>query len=170
MKRRLALAVVLLLFLIPLLSAPLLACPDEDEPCGRCAPRPRQPWAVGLSHFYGLGDGYAWQTMANGEPFDPSALTIAVRVDLLNVFPLDSVVKISSACGTVTTTVTDVMPVHPEQPNVVIDVSPAVAGILFCGGYGWSKRGIPFGEELVLIEIAKVRHPGLPEGSYQKPK
>ena len=43
------------------------------------------PTAVGAasmcSHasFYGHGDGYAWQTMANGQPMNPQALTTAHR-------------------------------------------------------------------------------------------
>ena len=163
MNRRLALAAVLLLFLIPLPPAPLLACPDEDEPYGRCGPRPRQPWAVGLSHWY-AGE-YVGQPMANGEVYTGQDLTIAIRIDLLDTFPLGSVVRISSVCGVVTAIVTDVMPVCPEQPQVVVDVSPRVAGILFCGGYGWNGEGMPYGEELVLIEIAKERRPGFPADS-----
>ena len=31
----------------------------------------------GYASFYGHGDGYAWQTMANGRPMDPNAMTSA---------------------------------------------------------------------------------------------
>ena len=167
MKRRLALAAVLLLFLSPLLPAPVLACPDEDEPCGPCAPRPRpEMWAVGLAHWYGFP--YIGQTMANGEVYTGQDLTIAVRVDLLPIFPLNSVVKLSSYCGTVTATVTDAMPIpaSPAHANVIIDVSPTVAASLFCQGYGWNDAGVPYGEELVLIEIAKIMRPEIPAKSY----
>ena len=145
------LAAFLIIFLFPLAGAlcPPSFCPSE--PCGRCAPRPRQPWAVGLAHWYGENDGYAWRTMANGQPFDPGKFTVAMRVDLLPDFPLGSLIRATSACGVVTATVTDAMPLHPEQPQVIVDVSPAIAGCLFCGGYGWDE-GVAYGEELVLIE------------------
>lgn len=31
----------------------------------------------GVASHYGVGDGYGWQTMANGRPMDPYALTTA---------------------------------------------------------------------------------------------
>lgn len=31
----------------------------------------------GVASFYGYGDGYAWRTMANGQPMDPQGMTTA---------------------------------------------------------------------------------------------
>jgi len=39
--------------------------------------------------------------------------------------------------------------------GVIIDVSPAIAGKLFCEGYGHNGKGIAYGEELVLVEVIK---------------
>jgi rare lipoprotein A len=33
--------------------------------------------SCGIASFYGLGDGFAWRTMANGRPMDPNAMTTA---------------------------------------------------------------------------------------------
>jgi len=127
-------------------------------PCA-CPPRPREAWAVGLAHWYGcLEDGYAWRTMANGQPMNPQALTIAVRVDLLEAeaFRLGDAVRLTSACGVVTATVTDAMPLEPAASlDTIIDVSPAVCSRLFCGGCGHNGEGIAYGEELVLVEVVK---------------
>jgi len=141
--------------------------PDQAEtlegkaaggPCA-CPPRPREAWAVGLAHFYGDAegrDGYAWRMMANGQPMNPQALTIAVRVDLLDTFGLGNAVRLTSACGVVTATVTDAMPMIPSfAQGVIVDVSPAVAAGLFCEGYGHNGEGIAYGEELVLVEVIK---------------
>jgi len=111
---------------------------------------------MGLAHWYGIGDGYAWRIMANGQPMNPQALTIAVRVDLLDAFPLNTTVKLSSYCGVVTVTVTDAMPMIPAlAQGVIVDVSPAVCSRLFCGGCGHNGEGIAYGEELVLVEVVK---------------
>jgi len=124
-------------------------------PCA-CPPRPRETWAVGKAHWYGIGDGYAGRIMANGQPMNPQALTIAVRVDLLDTFRLGDAVRLTSACGVVTATVTDAMPLEPAASlNTIIDVSPAVAERLFCEGYGHNGEGIAYGEELVLVEVVK---------------
>jgi len=114
---------------------------------------------VGLAHFYGDAegrDGYAWRMMANGQPMNPQALTIAVRVDLLDAFPLNTTVKLSSYCGVVTATIADTMPLVPSlAQGVIVDASPAVAERLFCEGYGHNGEGIAYGEELVLVEVIK---------------
>jgi len=141
--------------------------PDQAEtlegdaaggPCA-CPPRPREAWAVGLGHFYGDAegrDGYAWRMMANGQPMNPQALTIAVRVDYLALMPLGSTVRISSYCGVVIAIIADTMPLEPAMSmGVIIDVSPAIAGKLFCEGYGHNGKGIAYGEELVLVEVIK---------------
>jgi len=131
---------------------------DDNAAGGPCAcpPRPREAWAMGLAHWYGIGDGYAWRIMANGQPMNPQALTIAVRVDLLDAFPLNTTVKLSSYCGVVTVTVTDAMPMIPAlAQGVIVDVSPAVCSRLFCGGCGHNGEGIAYGEELVLVEVVK---------------
>jgi len=134
-------------------------CSDtaQEDIQGYCPPRPREQWAVGLAHWYGCPeDGYAGRIMANGQPMNPQALTIAVRVDLLDAFPLDTTVKLSSYCGVITATVTDAMPMIPAfAQGVIVDVSPAVAERLFCEGYGHNGEGIAYGEELVLVEIIK---------------
>ncbi|MBM3136127.1 MAG: hypothetical protein FJZ89_12775 [Chloroflexi bacterium] len=133
---------------------------QETEKAGGpcyCPPRPREQWAVGLAHWYGcIEDGYAGRIMANGQPMDPQALTIAVRVDLLDTFGLGNAVRLTSACGVVTATVTDAMPMIPSfAQGVIVDVSPAVAAGLFCEGYGHNGEGIAYGEELVLVEVIK---------------
>ena len=127
-------------------------------PC-YCPPRPHETtWIVGLAHFYGEGDGYAWQVMANGERMNPQALTVAVRVDLLDTFRLGDAVRLTSACGVVTATIADTMPLIPAlAQQVIVDVSPAVAGRLFCEGYGFSGQGIAYGEELVLVERLRAK-------------
>jgi len=111
---------------------------------------------MGLAHWYGIGDGYAWRIMANGQPMNPQALTIAVRVDLLDTFRLGDAVRLTSACGVVTATIADTMPMIPAfAQGVIVDVSPAVAERLFCEGYGHNGAGVAFGEELVLVEVIK---------------
>ena len=135
----------------------------DCEDCPRCEPRQRGDWAVGLGHFYADHegrDGYAWQVMANGQPMNPNALTIAVRIDLLeaDAFRLGDAVRLTSACGVVTATVTDAMPMMPAfAQGVIVDVSPAVAGRLFCEGYGHNGEGIAYGEELVLVERLRAK-------------
>jgi len=131
---------------------------DDNAAGGPCAcpPRPREAWAMGLAHWYGIGDGYAWRIMANGQPMNPQALTIAVRVDLLDTFRLGDAVRLTSACGVVTATIADTMPMIPAfAQGVIVDVSPAVAERLFCEGYGHNGAGVAFGEELVLVEVIK---------------
>ena len=91
--------------------------------------------------------------MANGERMNPDSLTIAVRVDLLDTFRLGDAVRLTSACGVVTATIADTMPLIPAlAQQVIVDVSPAVAGGLFCEGYGHNGEGIAYGEELILLE------------------
>ena len=117
-----------------------------------------KPALFGRAHFYGLNDGYAGRIMANGERMNPQALTIAVRVDLLDTFRLGDAVRLTSACGVVTATVTDAMPMMPAfAQGVIVDVSPAVAAGLFCEGYGFSGQGIAYGEELVLVERLRAK-------------
>jgi len=136
---------------------------DDNAAGGPCAcpPRPREVWAVGLGHFYGDAegrDGYAGRIMANGERMNPQALTIAVRVDLLEAgaFRLGDAVRLTSACGVVTATVTDAMPMIPAlAQGVIVDVSPAVCSRLFCGGCGHNGEGIAYGEELILMQVVK---------------
>jgi len=121
-------------------------------PC-YCPPHPHETWLVGLAHFYGEGDGYAWQVMANGERMNPQALTVAVRVDLLDTFRLGDAVRLTSACGVVTATIADTMPLIPAlAQQVIVDVSPAVCSRLFCEGCGHNGEGIAYGEELILVE------------------
>lgn len=43
------------------------------------APAPSLASSCTLASFYGRGDGYAWQTMANGRPMNPDAMITAHR-------------------------------------------------------------------------------------------
>jgi rare lipoprotein A len=43
------------------------------------APAPAHAARCGDASFYGRGDGFAWRTMANGQPMNPSAMTTAHR-------------------------------------------------------------------------------------------
>lgn len=116
-----------------------------------CPPRPREVWLVGLAHFYDdVGN-----TMANGEAFKGEDMTVAIRQDLLADWPLGSEARLTSACSSVVVTVTDVLPYCEAQPEVVVDVSPAVCKALFCGGCGENANGVAYGEELVLVEHAE---------------
>ncbi|MBM4448995.1 MAG: hypothetical protein FJ015_07150 [Chloroflexi bacterium] len=64
--------------------------------------------------------------------------------------------RLTSACGVVTATVTDAMPLEPAASlDTIIDVSPAVCSRLFCGGCGHNGEEIAYGEELVLVEVVK---------------
>jgi rare lipoprotein A (peptidoglycan hydrolase) len=40
---------------------------------------------IGIASYYGITDGFDWRPMANGQPFDPYAMTIAS-----NHIPLNS--------------------------------------------------------------------------------
>ena len=42
--------------------------------------------SCGQASHYGVGDGYAWQTMANGRPMDPYAMTAASPYLRLNSY------------------------------------------------------------------------------------
>lgn len=57
----------MLRFLIPafLSIAPLVPLPAEARQCGTA------------SFYGGHGDGFAWQTMANGQPMNPNAMITA---------------------------------------------------------------------------------------------
>lgn len=110
--------------------------------------RPHETWLVGLAHFYDdVGN-----VMANGEVFTGRDMTIAIRQDLLAEWPLGSEARLTSACGSVRVTVTDVLPFCEAQPDVVLDVSPAVCQLLFCNGCGHNGEGVAYGEEFVVVE------------------
>jgi rare lipoprotein A len=58
--------------------------------------------SCGQSSHYGVGDGYAWQTMANGRPMDPYAMTAAHPY-----LPLNSYVNVTHNGKTIRVKVTD---------------------------------------------------------------
>lgn len=43
------------------------------------APNPSHAGGCTEASYYGHGDGYAWQTMANGQPMNPNAMIVAHR-------------------------------------------------------------------------------------------
>ena len=57
---------ILLSALASTMLVPLSASPALSRQCSEAS-------------FYGHRDGFAWQTMANGQPMDPNALTTAHR-------------------------------------------------------------------------------------------
>lgn len=119
----------------------------EDPPC-RCQPRPHGKTLAGLAHWYDdIGN-----TMANGEVFTGEGMTVAIRQDLIDEWPLGSKARLTSACDSVLVEVTDVMPYCESQPDVVLDVSPAVCQLLFCNGCGHNSVGVAYGEEFVEME------------------
>jgi len=71
----------------------------------------------GLTSHYGVGDGYAWQTMANGRPMDPGANITAHRS-----LPLGSRIRVTNQGNglSVVVTVTDRGPYHG---NRILDLS-----------------------------------------------
>jgi rare lipoprotein A len=71
----------------------------------------------GLTSHYGVGDGYAWQTMANGRPMDPGANITAHRS-----LPLGSRIRVTNPGNgrSVVVTVTDRGPYHG---NRILDLS-----------------------------------------------
>ncbi len=71
----------------------------------------------GLTSHYGVGDGYAWQTMANGRPMDPGANITAHRS-----LPLGSRIRVTNPGNgrSIVVTVTDRGPYHG---NRILDLS-----------------------------------------------
>lgn len=71
----------------------------------------------GLTSHYGVGDGYAWQTMANGRPMDPGANITAHRS-----LPLGSRIRVTNQDNgrSVTVTVTDRGPYYGGR---ILDLS-----------------------------------------------
>lgn len=71
----------------------------------------------GLSSHYGVGDGYAWQTMANGRPMNPGANITAHRT-----LPLGSRIRVTNPGNgrSVVVTVTDRGPYHGGR---ILDLS-----------------------------------------------
>jgi hypothetical protein len=113
-----------------------------------CPSRPQDRRLAGLAHWYDdIGN-----LMANGEAFTAEGMTVAIRQDLLADWPLGSKARLKSACGFVLVTITDVMPFCEAQPEVVVDVSPAICAALFCGGCGYNGKGVAYGEEYVMLE------------------
>jgi len=80
------------------------------------------PKSHALSHcgeasFYGRGDGFAWQTMANGQPMDPEANTTAHRS-----LPFGSLIRVTNNRNgrSIVVTVTDRGPYYGGR---VLDLS-----------------------------------------------
>jgi hypothetical protein len=118
---------------------------------------PSVAWISEKSHWYGFP--YIGQVMANGNVYTGEEATVAIREDLQAVFPLGSRVWLFTACGWELAEVTDLMPVHSDQPQVIVDVSPYLAGRLFCQGYGYNERGVAYGEEAVTVWPASLINP-----------
>jgi rare lipoprotein A len=68
--------------------------------------------SCGLASHYGRGDGFAWRTMANGQPMNPNALTTAHRT-----LPLGSRIIVTNPANgkSVRVTVTDRGPFHGDR-------------------------------------------------------
>ena len=96
---------------------------------------------IGQSTWY--GPGFYGQPQANGDIYTPETFGVAHKT-----IPLGMTVVIMSRCGAVTVGVTDRGPYG--SPDWIVDASPRVAAVLFCGGYGYYK-GVPFGMEQVMV-------------------
>jgi rare lipoprotein A len=68
--------------------------------------------SCGYASHYGRGDGFAWRTMANGQPMNPNALTTAHRT-----LPLGSKIIVTNPANgkSVKVTVTDRGPFHGDR-------------------------------------------------------
>lgn len=73
--------------------------------------------SCGHASFYGSNDGFAWQTMANGRPMNPQALTTAHRY-----LPLGTRLRVTNPANgkSITVTVSDR---GPYYGNRVLDLS-----------------------------------------------
>lgn len=73
--------------------------------------------SCGYASFYGHGDGYAWRTMANGQPMNPQAMTTAHPS-----LPLGTRVKVTNPANgnAVVVAVTDRGPFHGAR---ILDLS-----------------------------------------------
>lgn len=73
--------------------------------------------SCGLASFYGHGDGYAWQTMANGKPMNPQTMITAHPW-----LPLGTRLRVSRNGRSVIVKVTDRGPWSGDR---LLDLSPA---------------------------------------------
>ena len=97
---------------------------------------------TGMATWY--GPGFYGQAQANGDIYTPDTFGLAHKT-----IPLGTTVLIVSRCGAVSVEVTDRGPYGP--PDQIVDVSPRVAAVLFCGGYGHTADGVPYGMEQVIV-------------------
>lgn len=73
--------------------------------------------SCGEASYYGHGDGYAWRTMANGQPMNPQAMTAAHPT-----LPLGTRVQVSNPVNgrSVSLVITDRGPYHGDR---ILDLS-----------------------------------------------
>ena len=104
---------------------------------------------VGDASWY--GPGFYGQPTASGAIYQPDTWGVAHRT-----LPLGTVVRVTSACGSVIVPVLDRGPYGVE--GRILDVSPLVAERLFCQGYGLAPAG-PYGLEKVWMTVVTGRNP-----------
>ncbi|MGA1528163.1 MAG: septal ring lytic transglycosylase RlpA family protein [Burkholderiaceae bacterium] len=87
----------------------------------------------GTASFYGLGDGFAWQTMANGQPMNPAAM-ITAHPSL----PLGSKISVRNPANgkSVKVTVTDRGPFYG---NRILDLSAGAFSRIASTGQGLAR-------------------------------
>ena len=87
----------------------------------------------GTASFYGLGDGFAWQTMANGQPMNPAAM-ITAHPSL----PLGSKISVRNPANgkSVRVTVTDRGPFYG---NRILDLSAGAFSRIASTGQGLAR-------------------------------
>ena len=90
---------------------------------------------IGYATYYGVGDGFAWKTMANGKPMNPQAMTCASWH-----YPLGAVLDVRYAGRKVVVEVTDRGGYHQ------LDLSA-----------GAFERLAPLSAGVIKVEIRRVR-------------
>lgn len=89
--------------------------------------------SCGMASFYGHGDGFAWRTMANGRPMNPTALTTAHPS-----LPMGTRVKVTNQSNgkSVVLTVTDRGPYHGGR---ILDLSHGAFSRIASASQGVAK-------------------------------
>jgi rare lipoprotein A len=102
---------------------------------GALALAPSQTLArsCGVASFYGQGDGFAWRTMANGQPMNPSAMTTAHPT-----LPMGTKVVVRNPANgkSVTVTVTDRGPFYGGR---ILDLSAGAFSRIASTGQGLAR-------------------------------
>ena len=103
---------------------------------------------TGIATWY--GPSFYGQPQANGDIYTADTWGVAHKT-----IPLGTTVVVMSRCGSVVVEVTDRGPYGP--PDWIVDASPRVAAILFCGGYG-HYNGVAYGMERVMVVGGVWKH------------